>query len=115
MNLNGPDPEISLKFNFTLSEKQALIIAGRVALGGKFTLTMVSAMPEQPSLSFTSIEYVALVNGFRTKDSLIEPLFHKTFRSPPFIPIMGFNVIESPKQIFVFEGKVTEILFVVET
>ena len=42
-------------------------MAGRVALGGEFTLTKVSAMPEQPSLSFTSIEYVDLVANVHTK------------------------------------------------
>ena len=64
MKLNGPDPEISLKFTFTLSAKQPLMMAGKIALGGVFTFTVVSAYPEHPSLSFTSKEYLELLNGF---------------------------------------------------
>ena len=77
MKLNGPDPKISLKLTFTLSVKQPLMSAGKVALGGVFTFTVVSAYPEHPSLSFTSKEYLDLLIGFTNKNSAMVPLFHK--------------------------------------
>jgi hypothetical protein len=91
------------------------MMAGKVALGGVFTFTDVSAYPEHPSLSFTSKEYLDILNGFTNKDSDKVPLFHKYFKSHPFVPMMGFIIIESPEQILESEGKVTDILFVVDT